>query len=102
MQTPLLAITSALGSAIRDQSISADDLQRVNQFGATVRKFVACTASKKALIEAWQELPDHLQRRGMAIASDIGLEAYFVALVGSPPAGPGNQADRRSEHRAVT
>jgi hypothetical protein len=85
MQTPLLTITSALSRAIRDQSISADDLQRINQFGATVRKFVACTASKKALIEAWQELPDHLQRRAVAIAADHGIDRYFTALVGQVP-----------------
>jgi hypothetical protein len=87
MQTPLLAITSALSSAIRDQSISTDDLQRVNQFGATVRKFVACTASKKALIEAWQELPHHLQRRAVTIARDMGLEGYFTGLVGQVTVG---------------
>jgi hypothetical protein len=43
---------------------------------------VACSASKKALIEAWQELPQHLQRRALVIAQDMGLEGYFTALVG--------------------
>jgi hypothetical protein len=87
MQTPLLTITSALSRSIRDQSNSADNLQRINQFGATVRKFVACSASKKALVEAWRELPDHLQRRAVAIAEDLGLAAYLTGLVGQVTEG---------------
>jgi hypothetical protein len=76
---------AALARALRDEPVSPVDLQRTNQFAAVAKKFVAATASKKALIEAWQELPDHLQRRAVTIAADHGIDRYFTALVGQVP-----------------
>ena len=85
MMTPLLRITTALARAMHDKPISAVDLDRMNQFAAVAKKFVACSASKKALIEAWLELPQHLQRRAMTIAKEQGIENWFGALVRQMP-----------------
>jgi hypothetical protein len=84
MMTPLLRITTTLARAMRDEPVSPVDLQRVGEFAAVAKKFVACSASKKALIEAWLELPQHLQQRAVAISQDQGIDRYFTALVGVP------------------
>jgi hypothetical protein len=84
MMTPLLRITTAPALALRDEQVAPVDLQRVSEFAAVARKFVAATANKAALLAAWHELPSALQRRAVVIAQEHGIDRYFTALVGVP------------------
>jgi hypothetical protein len=86
MMTPLLRITTALARAVGDKPITPVDLQRVSDFGAVAKKFVACTASKDALLAAWHELPVALQQRPSFVSESRSSTRRSKAVTGIVPA----------------